>query len=362
MFSFTHEQMKEIMKSKIEPEPPPTTNISMVGEVKNAKIDDAVCHKCLRVFKNKNGLNIHQRKCLGLNIEKGQSFFKTYAHAVSRPKEYDVSNKILPLTQELICNIKDDVIMEGKNVDIQKVVDRSVEKQRSEKELCSNDEIYISKPILEKQKSGEEVCSNDEIYISNSIIKESVKVQSSSAQCSSKPTIEIYQDSELETDVIFKKKSVVEFETSENHFAYSNIKKQDKVITRDYDTEYLRAKVNESYREVMNWRRNVFDVPKGKVGKEFVKEMTLWVDRWCNKTKYHDFCFEALFIMPNILLQRTNDKLKSKEIKVLLDRRLMLWKEGKIIDLLKEGRLIQKRLPKIKKNNEDDIVETTKKN
>ena len=232
--------MKEIMKSKREqPEPPPTSNISKVGEVKNAKIDDAVCHKCSRVFKNKNGLNIHQRKCLGSNM-KGQSFFKTYAHAVSRPKEYDVSNKILPLTQELICDIKDDVITEEKNVDIQKVIDTSVEKKRSEKEVCSssnsNDEIYISKSILEKRRnSDKEVCSNDKMYMPKQI-KQRIQVQTSSAQCSSKKIIEKNQDSEY--DIRFEKRSDVEFETSENHFAYSNTIQADEVITRDYDTEY----------------------------------------------------------------------------------------------------------------------------
>ncbi len=52
-------------------------------------------------------------------------------------------------------------------------------------------------------------------------------------------------------------------------------------------------------------------------------------------------------VMPNLLLQKPHAKAGSKEFSQHLSRRLILWKEGKIIDLLDEARTIQSRLPKI---------------
>ena len=95
----------------------------------------------------------------------------------------------------------------------------------------------------------------------------------------------------------------------------------------DYDLNYLRVQINEAYEKVVYWQKNIFELPKGKNGKDFVNEMTTWIDRWSNKTKYREFAFKALFIMPNILLQRTSLKAKSHENKTCLERRLKTWKD-----------------------------------
>ena len=72
--------------------------------------------------------------------------------------------------------------------------------------------------------------------------------------------------------------------------------------------------------------------------------MTKWIDRWNNKSKYRDFAIKAMMLMPNLLLQKTTKKAKSSEYKEALTRRLALWREGNILDLLKEGETIQNRL------------------
>ena len=59
------------------------------------KDTDFICQKCDRVFKNKGGLFSHLRACL--KPGKSKSFFGEF----DTIKDYDESNKILPLSQPL---------------------------------------------------------------------------------------------------------------------------------------------------------------------------------------------------------------------------------------------------------------------
>ena len=49
-------------------------------------------------------------------------------------------------------------------------------------------------------------------------------------------------------------------------------------------------------------------------------------------------------LMPAFLLQKPSKSLKSKDHHAALERRLKLWKEGKIEELLYEGQTIQEKL------------------
>eukprot|EP00923_Selenidium_pygospionis_P004428 GHVN01007124.1.p1 GENE.GHVN01007124.1~~GHVN01007124.1.p1 ORF type:complete len:991 (+),score=91.46 GHVN01007124.1:438-2975(+) len=53
----------------------------------------------------------------------------------------------------------------------------------------------------------------------------------------------------------------------------------------------------------------------------------------------------AMFVLPNLLLQRPHPKAKTKECSGCLLRRIEAWKEGKLMELFAEGRAIQQRLP-----------------
>ena len=60
------------------------------------------------------------------------------------------------------------------------------------------------------------------------------------------------------------------------------------------------------YDVIVKWRRNIFDLPKGAAGKQFVSMMTRYVNACCEKVREHSLY--ALSIMPIILLQRTSNK------------------------------------------------------
>ena len=105
--------------------------------------------------------------------------------------------------------------------------------------------------------------------------------------------------------------------------------------------------VESVYGEITQWRRNLFNLPKGNLGKKFVEEKTKLLNQWV--TSNEEQSLMLLMMMPNLLLQRTSQKTKARENKNHLERRLKLWEEGKLSDLVEEGKCIQSRLPTIQR-------------
>ena len=58
--------------------------------------------------------------------------------------------------------------------------------------------------------------------------------------------------------------------------------------------------------------------------------------------------------MPILLLQRPARKMRFKDLNSCLERRLTTWREGDMKELLREGRTIQQRLPKITSFTKND--------
>ena len=112
--------------------------------------------------------------------------------------------------------------------------------------------------------------------------------------------------------------------------------------------------IGKAYEEQTLWRKNTFSPPSGHAGTEFVKEHTRLLrayktgPRWSALHCKLSWSFwQAVMVMPSLLLQRPHVKAGSKEFSQHLTRRLSLWKAGKIKELLEEARTIQSRLPKL---------------
>ena len=102
-----------------------------------------------------------------------------------------------------------------------------------------------------------------------------------------------------------------------------------------------------AYEEQVKWRKNTFSPPTGHAGTEFVKEHARLLRAYTNKTPLERVSLWAIMVMPSLLLQKPHAKAGSKEFSQHLSRRLVLWKEGKILELLDEARTIQSRLPQL---------------
>ena len=104
-------------------------------------------------------------------------------------------------------------------------------------------------------------------------------------------------------------------------------------------------RINAAYEVIVKWRRNLFDLPKGNSGKEFITVLTKLINTWCN-TKDDKF-LTMIMILPSLLLQRASRKTKGRENKQQLERRLV-----------EEGQAIQNRLLPVGKNSsgESELV------
>ena len=88
----------------------------------------------------------------------------------------------------------------------------------------------------------------------------------------------------------------------------------------------------------------LFLLPTAAVGKQFVEDMTRLVNCWTNKSDLETIALKALMIVPGLLLQKTSLNSKSKENSETLKRRLSLWKNGQLDQLVFEEKTIQYRL------------------
>ena len=69
----------------------------------------------------------------------------------------------------------------------------------------------------------------------------------------------------------------------------------------------IKQEINEAYEGTVHWKKNLFTLPSGKIGKMFVAEIIELVNAWREETEWGDYSLKALHIMPNILLQKTTN-------------------------------------------------------
>ena len=102
--------------------------------------------------------------------------------------------------------------------------------------------------------------------------------------------------------------------------------------------------LDDAYTAVVRWKRNLFKVPFGNLGRNFVSELARLFREYANNSALESVALKAAMTMPSLLLQRPHNKSKEKENTACLERRLSLWCEDDISTLLKEGQSIQDRL------------------
>ena len=93
-----------------------------------------------------------------------------------------------------------------------------------------------------------------------------------------------------------------------------------------------------------DWRRNCFTIPKGNTGKAFVNELARLFAAFASGTTLESVSIKATIVLPHLVLQKPHRSSKPKDHASSLERRMKLWEQGDLAELLKEGRAIQKRL------------------
>ena len=114
--------------------------------------------------------------------------------------------------------------------------------------------------------------------------------------------------------------------------------------------------INRSYEEIVHFRRNLFNIPSGQAGKEFINELSYWLRQFNSSSDLNSIALKAFMVLPTLILQKPSSKSKSKEHSECLKRRLSSWKSGEILNLLNETIVIQKRLISSKKARSFDDI------
>ena len=102
--------------------------------------------------------------------------------------------------------------------------------------------------------------------------------------------------------------------------------------------------IENTYDEISKWRKNTFLVPFGKTGKEFIDTLKELINKWNNGSEMEFIALKVAIILLALCLQKPGPESKSKDHQVCLAKPLVLWKKGEVDTILREGRMIQKRL------------------
>ena len=99
-----------------------------------------------------------------------------------------------------------------------------------------------------------------------------------------------------------------------------------------------------TYQEVVHWRSNCFKIPNGNVIKKFVLELARLFRAAGEGSALEGIALKAAFTLCSLVLQKSSQSSKSKDHISCIERRLKLWMDGNLNDLVLEGRAIQQRL------------------
>ena len=284
--------------------------------------DDFVCGKCFRVCKNKQGLAKHQNVCL--KIAKGESFLQN--EAFKKPKKsVNYSGKILPLSQPL--------------ADFDEALDQ-----------VSNIVSTIATPIngaghpeaVDTVAMGDcSICKEDQEHEANSVCCGMCKVWTH------RKCLFLTHDEYNST--------------SEPWYCVTCLSiRSNKIEWGSFKGEIeIKAAITSIYNEIIGWRKNLIMVPRGRVGSDFIKEITNIINQFTNpSSKWSRLALAKVHIFIPMMLQKPSSKSKAKDHVKYLEKRLKLWKSGNLHAIMTENREIQNKL----RRNQDKKQETKEKN
>ena len=113
-------------------------------------------------------------------------------------------------------------------------------------------------------------------------------------------------------------------------------------IWGDLSRQVFPSVIDDAYTQTAHWKSNLFKVPSGSTGKQFVAEITCLFESFATESALEAVALKAAMTLPALLLQKPHAKSKVQEHTACLRRRLSLWDKGDIVELLKEGRAIQR--------------------
>lgn len=113
--------------------------------------------------------------------------------------------------------------------------------------------------------------------------------------------------------------------------------------------------VDETYLEIVGWpASNLCEPPRCAATVKIVKEMATLLNNFTQDTPYAPFALKVLFLLPKLIFQKTHLKAKISENVKAVTRRVELWSNNKLEELLEEARTIQRRIPRPQKRDRQE--------
>ena len=114
----------------------------------------------------------------------------------------------------------------------------------------------------------------------------------------------------------------------------------------------INNEIEKIHLKITTWKKNIFQVPKGKAGNSFIAECTNLLKQINDKTKWEPVAMNQLIIFMPLMLQKPSRRSKRKDHAKYLLKRLEQWKNGQLKDLMSEAEEIQKRMEPVFKRKE----------
>ena len=121
------------------------------------------------------------------------------------------------------------------------------------------------------------------------------------------------------------------------------------------DTAVFVANIDEVYKEVVDWRQNLFMLPSGREGQAFICELAKMFRFYGESSPLESIALKCAMILPSLILQKPHPRSRSADHVKAIHCRLQKWKNGEIRDMLREGRTIQQRLPQRKQADDEKL-------
>ena len=122
---------------------------------------------------------------------------------------------------------------------------------------------------------------------------------------------------------------------------------------REKDGDTITALLDKVYEKTVHWRQNVFELPRGRIGSAFVRELSRLIEAYSDDTVLESIAMKAVMVMPALLLQRPYPKSRAKDHSRVLEDRLLKWTKGDLESLLHEGQTIQSQLKVNQRQHQD---------
>ena len=84
-------------------------------------------------------------------------------------------------------------------------------------------------------------------------------------------------------------------------------------MTYSQASEEFSKAIDEAYSQTVHWLPNLFMLPSGSSGKQFIGELAKLYDAFASESTHESFAIKAVMTMPALLLQKPHSKSKTRD-------------------------------------------------